>query len=69
MRHTLLKHNHVLIRGGRVKDMPGCKFKGMRGLLDFRGVVDRKTAKTKYGVKQTIEMRRELRKPFMRKLL
>ena len=58
-----------MIRGGRVKDVPGMKYTGMRGFFDFRGVVDRKTARSKYGVKRTLEMKRASKKPFMRKML
>jgi small subunit ribosomal protein S12 len=68
-KNTVVPNNHVLIRGGRVKDIPGMKYTGMRGFYDLRGVVNRKTARSKYGVKRTLEMKREAKKPFIRKLL
>jgi small subunit ribosomal protein S12 len=67
--HFLNTHNHVLIRGGRVKDIPGMKYIGIRGVLDFSGVLKRKTARTKYGVKLLPEEIKKSKKPFMRKIL
>jgi len=67
--HTLQPHHHVYIRGGRVKDIPGMKYKGMRGILDFRHVVNRKTARTKYGVKYSTEVKQIYKRPFKRKIL
>lgn len=67
-RHSVVPNNHVLIRGGRVKDIPGMKYTGMRGFFDFFGVINRKTARSKYGVKRTLEMKRAAKKPFRRKL-
>ncbi len=46
----------VLIRGGRVRDLPGIKFKCIRGKLDLKPVVNRKQARSKYGVKKTKTM-------------
>lgn len=50
--HDLREHNMVLIRGGRVRDLPGIKFKCIRGKLDLKPVVNRKQARSKYGVKK-----------------
>jgi len=50
--HNLRQYSVVLIRGGRVPDLPGVKYKCIRGKLDFQGVKNRKTARSKYGVKK-----------------
>ena len=47
--HTLQEHNVVLVRGGRVKDLPGVKYHIVRGIYDARGVQNRKQARSKYG--------------------
>ena len=49
--HSLQEHSVVLIRGGRVKDLPGVRYKVVRGTLDAAGVSDRKQARSRYGVK------------------
>lgn len=49
--HNLQEHSIVLIRGGRVKDLPGVRYKIIRAALDTAGVSDRKKARSKYGVK------------------
>ena len=49
--HTLQEHSVVLVRGGRVKDLPGVRYKVVRGTLDAAGVSDRKKARSQYGVK------------------
>jgi small subunit ribosomal protein S12 len=49
--HNLQEHSVVLIRGGRVKDLPGVKYKSIRGVLDLQGVLHRKQARSKYGAK------------------
>src|SRR3989440_12214685 len=49
--HNLQEHSVVLVRGGRVKDLPGVRDKVMRAALDAAGVSDRKQARSKYGVK------------------
>lgn len=49
--HNLQEHAIVLIRGGRVKDLPGVRYKVVRSTLDAAGVVDRKKARSKYGTK------------------
>ena len=49
--HNLQEHSVVLIRGGRVKDLPGVRYKVIRGTLDAAGVSDRKKARSQYGVK------------------
>jgi len=50
--HKLQEHSVVLIRGGRVKDLPGVKYHIIRGTLDTQGVNDRKQSRSKYGVKR-----------------
>jgi small subunit ribosomal protein S12 len=49
--HNLQEHSVVLVRGGRVKDLPGVRYKVVRGTLDASGVADRKKARSTYGVK------------------
>jgi small subunit ribosomal protein S12 len=49
--HNLQEHSVVLIRGGRVKDLPGVKYKVIRGVLDLQGVTQRKQSRSKYGTK------------------
>ena len=51
-RHNLQEHSVVLVRGGRVKDMPGIKYKIVRGALDCAGVEGRKRSRSKYGAKR-----------------
>jgi small subunit ribosomal protein S12 len=51
--HNLQEHSVVLIRGGRVKDLPGVRYHVVRGSLDLQGVKDRKQARSKYGAKRT----------------
>jgi len=50
--HNLQEHSVVLIRGGRVKDLPGVKYRVVRGTLDLQGVINRKQARSKYGTKK-----------------
>src|SRR6476646_2353084 len=50
--HNLQEHSVVLIRGGRVKDLPGFRYKVIRAALDTGGVTDRKQARSKYGAKK-----------------
>ena len=50
--HNLQEHSVVLVRGGRVKDLPGVRYKVIRGTLDAAGVSDRKKARSQYGVKK-----------------
>ncbi len=50
--HNLQEHSIVLIRGGRVKDLPGVRYHIIRGKLDAAGVVDRKRSRSKYGAKR-----------------
>lgn len=50
--HNLQEHSVVLIRGGRVKDLPGVRYHTVRGALDCSGVKDRKQSRSKYGVKK-----------------
>jgi small subunit ribosomal protein S12 len=49
--HNLQEHSVVLIRGGRVKDLPGVRYKVIRAALDAAGVTNRKQSRSKYGVK------------------
>jgi len=51
--HKLQEYSTVLIRGGRVKDLPGIKYHLVRGKLDFSGLKERKTSRSKYGTKKT----------------
>lgn len=50
--HNLQEHSIVLIRGGRVKDLPGVRYHIVRGTLDTQGVEDRRQARSKYGTKR-----------------
>ena len=49
--HNLQEYSNVIIRGGRVKDLPGIKYHLVRGKLDFLGLTQRKTSRSKYGTK------------------
>ncbi|WDI79325.1 30S ribosomal protein S12 [Candidatus Vidania fulgoroideae] len=53
--HNLQEHSIVLIRGGRVKDLPGVKYHLVRGVLDLEGVKERKTSRSKYGNKKNVK--------------
>ena len=50
--HNLQEHSIVLIRGGRVKDLPGVRYHILRGVLDTQGVKDRRQRRSKYGAKR-----------------
>ena len=50
--HNLQEHSIVLVRGGRVKDLPGVRYKIIRGTLDTQGVRNRKQARSRYGAKK-----------------
>jgi small subunit ribosomal protein S12 len=50
--HNLQEHHIVLVRGGRVKDLPGVRYHIVRGVYDCQGVADRKQSRSKYGVKR-----------------
>lgn len=52
MGHNLQEHSVVLVRGGRVKDLPGVRYQVIRGTLDTMGVQDRKKGRSKYGAKK-----------------
>ena len=54
--HNLQEHSVVLVRGGRVKDLPGFRYKIIRAALDTGGVADRKQARSKYGAKKGVEL-------------
>ena len=53
--HNLQEHSVVMIRGGRVKDLPGVRYHIIRGTLDTAGVKDRNQARSKYGAKKPIQ--------------
>ena len=50
--HNLLEHSIILVRGGRVRDLPGVKYHNIRGALDTMGVEGRRQSRSKYGVKK-----------------
>ncbi|MFP6768984.1 MAG: 30S ribosomal protein S12 [Planctomycetaceae bacterium] len=50
--HNLQEHSIVLVRGGRVRDLPGVRYKIIRGVLDTLGVEDRRQARSRYGTKR-----------------
>ncbi len=50
--HNLQEHSVVLVRGGRVKDLPGIRYHIVRGVLDTAGVEDRKKGRSRYGTKK-----------------
>ena len=50
--HNLQEHSIVLVRGGRVRDLPGVRYKIIRGVLDTLGVTNRKQARSRYGAKR-----------------
>jgi small subunit ribosomal protein S12 len=52
--HNLQEHSIVLIRGGRVKDLPGVRYHTVRGTLDAQGVANRKQSRSKYGTKRVV---------------
>ena len=51
--HNLQEHSIVLVRGGRVRDLPGVRYHIVRGVYDCAGVSERKTSRSKYGVKKS----------------
>jgi small subunit ribosomal protein S12 len=55
--HNLQEYSTVLIRGGRVKDLPGVKYHIIRGKFDFNGLKNRKTSRSKYGTKNTSKLK------------
>ena len=50
--HNLQEHSTIMIRGGRVKDLPGVRYHTIRGVLDAQGVGDRRQGRTKYGARR-----------------
>jgi small subunit ribosomal protein S12 len=52
--HNLQEYSSVLVRGGRVKDLPGVKYHLVRGCYDLTGLVKRKTSRSKYGTKSSV---------------
>jgi small subunit ribosomal protein S12 len=57
--HNLQEHSVVMIRGGRVKDLPGVRYHILRGVLDTQGVKNRKQRRSKYGAKGRFALRRQ----------
>jgi len=57
--HNLQEHSVVLVRGGRVKDLPGVKYHIVRGAYDCAGVEGRRTSRSKYGTKRPKEQKKE----------
>src|SRR5439155_20356059 len=57
--HNLQEHSVVLVRGGRVKDLPGVRYHIVRGSLDLQGVKDRKQSRSKYGAKRPKKAQRQ----------
>ena len=57
--HNLQEHSIVLIRGGRVKDVPGVRYHIIRGALDTQGVNDRKQARSRYGAKRPKDTKKD----------
>jgi len=53
--HSLKEYSSVLVRGGRVKDLPGIKYHLVRGCYDFKGIINRKTSRSKYGTKKNFK--------------
>ena len=53
--HSLKEHGVVLFRGGRTQDLPGMKYKLIRGKYDFKGLLNRKNGRSKYGIKKPIK--------------
>ena len=53
--HNLQEHSVILIRGGRVKDLPGVKYRVVRGVLDMQSVLKRKQGRSKYGTKKKLK--------------
>lgn len=53
IKHNLVKHSTVLVRGGRTTDLPGLKYKIVRGAYDLKGIWERSTSRSKYGAKRT----------------
>ena len=51
--HNLQEHSTVLVRGGRIKDLPSVNYKIVRGVLDTEGVKDRKSSRSSYGTKKS----------------
>jgi small subunit ribosomal protein S12 len=51
--HSLQEHSIVLVRGGRVRDLPGVRYQVIRGAMDTLGVADRKQSRSRYGAKRT----------------
>ena len=60
--HTLQEHSVVLVRGGRVKDLPGVRYHIVRGSLDTTGVANRKQGRSKYGAKKNQQVAQTKRK-------
>lgn len=66
--HKLQEHNLVLVRGGRVKDLPGVKYHLIRGKFDFEGLLFRETSRSKYAAKKRVTISQEQAAAFLDKL-
>lgn len=53
--HNLQEHSNILVRGGRVKDLPGVKYHAVRNVYDLSEVINRKNSRSKYGTKKCLE--------------
>lgn len=62
--HNLRKHSLVLIRGGNTRDLPGVKFKCIRGVYDLNGVQGRLTRRSLFGVKKSENLKKKVRRKF-----
>lgn len=62
--HNLIKFNRVLIRGGRVRDLPGVRYRVIRGKYDCLAVADRRQGYSKYGLKMRVIIELEKQKPY-----
>lgn len=60
--HQLQEYSTVIIRGGRVKDLPGIKYHLIRGKLDFSGLTQRITSRSKYGTKKKTDNKQWIKK-------
>ncbi|QSW37705.1 30S ribosomal protein S12 [Candidatus Vidania fulgoroideae] len=58
--HNLQEHSVVLVRGGRVKDLPGVKYHLVRGVYDFEGIAKRRSSRSKYGTKRNVKEKKTL---------
>ena len=62
--HSIVKHSTFCIRGGRARDLPGVRYKAVRGLLDFEGIDARRQGRSKYGTKLDWKKEKKRKKKF-----